>query len=387
MLGARPQRAWGGSGGAVACARSARGHLRPASALVLAPLPLLFAAAFWLGPRFLWGQGWREASQLVARTVPSCAAAEAASRAWVAAFSEPRIDVHASAFWGSSPRTHARFDALPPMWATSPNLRVYGNASLDGHKTFVDVDFVMRLRSRGGAAAASGSGASVEPAVAAGSAAAATSASAGAAGASTSASAPCVIYSFGGNAEIDFEAAVLAALPACSVWQFDCTVTPERMEAAVARIPSADRPRFFFKPYCVGTDGSVVDIVYGDEGARHSTRATRRSVAAIMRELGHAQLDVLKMDVEGAEFEALPAYFAVQAQARSHLPPQISIELHGRGGDVSVTMAPVMELLRAGYILIARRDNLFGSPGCCTELTFALCREVDDASHAAGSLR
>ena len=355
----------GGGSAAAACALSAsRGQLRPQSALVLAPL--LLAAAFWLGPRFFWGQEWREASQLAARTAPSCAAAEAASRAWVAAFSAPRIDVHASAFWRSSPQTFARYDALPPMWASSPNLRVYGNASLDGHKTFVDIDFVARFKSR-----ASGAVTDAAPAAAAAGAAAAAAAAGGA---------PCIIYSLGGNAEIDFEAAILDALPACSVWQFDCTVSPERMAGAVARIPARDRPRFFFKPFCVGKDGTVVDISYGDEGARHTTRATLRSVAAIMRELGHSQLSVLKMDVEGAEFEVLPAYFAVQAGAT--LPPQISIELHGRGGDVSVTMAPVMEILRAGYVLIARRDNLFGSPGCCTELTFALCRDVDEASRA-----
>ena len=55
------------------------------------------------------------------------------------------------------------------------------------------------------------------------------------------------------------------------------------------------------------------------------------------------------------------------------------MELHAFGdAPPSVKLAPVLALLRAGYVLIAQRDNEFGWRGCCTELAFALCEVVSE---------
>jgi FkbM family methyltransferase len=194
-------------------------------------------------------------------------------------------------------------------------------------------------------------------------------------------------FCFGLGREISFERA-LAEDHGMEVHAFD--PTPHSLEwLAKQAIPAsmvihplgiADIDGVLdFAPPAVDGHVSMSAVRQTAESGADRCRLEVRTLPTLLRTLQVGQeISVLKMDVEGAEFEVLPAYFAVQAGAT--LPPQISIELHGRGGDVSVTMAPVMEILRAGYVLIARRDNLFGSPGCCTELTFALCRDVDEAS-------
>ena len=333
-------------------------------------LPPFLAAVFWVGPRYLWG--WRASTQLASRTAPSCAEAAEATRAWVAAFSEPSIDSYASTFWHADSRTHARFDALPPMWISSPHMRTYGSASEDGHKTLIDIEFVWQR----------GLGAPASVGVVADSRAATPAASLAAAAVAAAAPPPCIVYSVGGNAEVAFEVSVLE-LTSCFVWQFDCTVSPERMAHALAGVRADLLARFTFLPYCVGEDGVVTVLTYGGEpNTRHSTRTALRSIDSIMKELGHKRLDLFKMDAEGAEHSELPAFFA--AQPASLLPPQVSIELHdwgtclnGRCGP-SAALAPTLTLFRAGYVLISRRDNLIGNPGCCTELTFALCQAVDE---------
>jgi hypothetical protein len=123
--------------------------------------------------------------------------------------------------------------------------------------------------------------------------------------------------------------------------------------------------RLFFRPYCAGREGVRVDIT-GMRGNRVAT--TLRSVHSVMAELGHARVDLLKVDVEGAEHVAIPDLLRSGAQ----LPPQVSFELHHRGDadkGGAAFWGPVTALVEAGYQLVSREDNMH-APYCCTELTF-----------------
>lgn len=307
-------------------------------ACAIAALPALVALVCWIGQRTLWGQAWREttslslaAASLGGRGAASttCAAAERAMLAWATSFADARIDVSASFFWWRAGEdTHARYGALPP--ALLARAVTFGRDLDDGHKTLADLAYLR---------------------------------------------APCVMYSFGGNAEVGFEAAVLDATP-CDVWQFDCTVSASRMAASLKHVAPALRARFHFLPYCVGKDGESADLEYGD--AR--VRAVFRSIASVMAELGHAKIDILKVDIEGSERAALPDFFSgLPDDAR---PSQVSFELHAFGAAAArpqSLFAPVVALARAGYVLINKRDNFAGWRGCCVELTFALCGVLREA--------
>ena len=94
---------------------------------------------------------------------------------------------------------------------------------------------------------------------------------------------PCVIYSVGsGNNDI-FERHIRLLKPHCEIHVFDPTSVP--------------LPQYAFHQY--GLCGS------GDSFIAHGSRYPCKPLHAIMQELGHTQLDVLKFDIEGGEWDVL----------------------------------------------------------------------------------
>lgn len=276
--------------------------------LAAALAPLLVALLVWARAR----AALLSASYAAQPPLATCAAARAAAARWLAALPadtafEPTL-VHRGG--------HAAFGLLPPAWA-APVVR-YGALSdasrapeSDGAKLLLDV--------RGLAA-------------------------------------PCVIYSLGGNQQTEFEEAMLAAT-SCAVWTFDCTVTEAAMAPLIKRTRGG-AGRFFFRPYCVGG-------INGDRVTIKGEAVVLRSVTSIMAELSHARVDLLKMDIEGAEHDALPAFLSAIAPVA--LPAQISLELHWQLRALN-SLRVVRELVRAGYVLASREDNPFCTE--CTEVTF-----------------
>jgi hypothetical protein len=107
--------------------------------------------------------------------------------------------------------------------------------------------------------------------------------------------APCLIISLCSNGQFDFEQAVLDVFP-CEVHTFDCTSTPQTLEA-----------RHHFHKLCIGKPAH--GFVSLDEAVRLT---------------GFSSLDLLKMDIEGYEFDVVSSW---EAGSRS-LPKQLSVELH-----------------------------------------------------------
>jgi hypothetical protein len=264
---------------------------------------------------------WRGLTQLVSLSETSCERAQKVGKEWVKEFGNPfyREDQrHMQAFLTSRDKyykTNSAWNMLPPAWA-DPSLEPYG-----GHR---NSDGVKLLSSRDISGLKS----------------------------------PCVIYSFGGNLQTEFEESMLAKT-SCSIWIFDCTVSSTAYGEVIGAIRGAEN-RLFFKPYCVGEDGVNVEI-YRDTHVLHS-------VTSIMKELGHSKINLLKFDAEGAEHKALPALL----QSGVQLPSQISFELHHNivkyTGEFQ-DWAPVSALIDSGYVLISREDNK-DAYYCCTELTF-----------------
>ncbi|PCH35841.1 hypothetical protein WOLCODRAFT_107891 [Wolfiporia cocos MD-104 SS10] len=165
----------------------------------------------------------------------------------------------------------------------------------------------------------------------------------------------CVIYSFGVNNESSFEAALLRAAPGCEVWGYDFSVPNFGPE--ITADPEL-RARAHFKPWALGAEDRYLEGV--DPFPTYS-------LATLMALNGHTFIDVLKIDIEGAEFAALSAFFARYPSAplvppppprndphHPHAPPlppppapvsplpigQMQIELHPRWGTGHDEFAP-----------------------------------------------
>ncbi|HAG34218.1 MAG TPA: hypothetical protein DCL12_02595, partial [Cryomorphaceae bacterium] len=68
----------------------------------------------------------------------------------------------------------------------------------------------------------------------------------------------------------------------------------------------------------------------------------------LMKQLGHTRLDVLKIDIEGAEYEVLPALLADGIEI-----DQILIEFHDRWVEGIPSKAVHEALAAKGYVLVA----------------------------------
>jgi hypothetical protein len=183
----------------------------------------------------------------------------------------------------------------------------------------------------------------------------------------------CVVFSLGSNGQYDFERALLKTTM-CTIYTFDCTYKG---------VSQGQRHKYIKK--CIGS--------MEKEGS--DPRFITLSNAA--RELGVKKISLLKIDIEGYEFDEIATWTTQDLW----LPEQISIEVHHSqiiyaGGsqeetshykvqDFSNLLWPVHHLTlsdlalffghfgRLGYAIASREDNPYGS--CCSE--FLLLRVAD----------
>lgn len=185
-----------------------------------------------------------------------------------------------------------------------------------------------------------------------------------------------IVYSLGVGDTIEFDLDLIERFGA-TVYAFD--PTPWSMEWVL----SQDLPeKFVFKPWAVsGEDGKLrlyrrvnrhgksaevmwtADEKAGDPNDYIDTPAY--TIAAIMELLQHEKVDLLKMDVEGAEYEILDGLQNVR-----HLPEQLLVEFHHRfpGIGKARTAASIDMLKKLGY-------RIFGLSETGREVGFVLDQE------------
>jgi len=130
----------------------------------------------------------------------------------------------------------------------------------------------------------------------------------------------CVIYSFGINGESSFEAALLERAPGCEVWGYDFSVNSFGPE--IERTYRLKERSHFF-PWALG----------GRDAHGPENDPKVYTLDTLMRMNGHDFIDILKIDIEGAEFDTLTSFLGAHRPSSpfsaTTLPiGQLQLELH-----------------------------------------------------------
>ncbi|MFL2545963.1 MAG: FkbM family methyltransferase [Candidatus Rariloculaceae bacterium] len=170
-----------------------------------------------------------------------------------------------------------------------------------------------------------------------------------------------IVYSIGIGGSIDFDLDLIE-LYGLEIHAFDPT-------PATVKWLEASRPRqaFHFYPWAVtGSDGSITlyprarrdgsasDVMYTmvpEAGTRENgVEVPAYSVPTLMEKLGHDRIDLLKIDIEGAEYEVLDTLISSSVR-----PAQLLVEFHHRFSsiDKSMTADTVARLRAVGYRIFA----------------------------------
>ena len=170
-----------------------------------------------------------------------------------------------------------------------------------------------------------------------------------------------IIYSLGVGDEINVDLSIIEKY-GVEVFAFDPTPSSVDM-LDVSKLPK----NFHFQPWAVTAkdgslkfyprlkkDGTKSDVMFtmipADETRDDVIEVPAYSLATITKKLGHKRIDVLKMDIEGAEYEVLEGLLDSPV-----LPTQLLVEFHHRfvENGLQRTYDIIEQLRLAGYKIFA----------------------------------
>eukprot|EP01116_Phalansterium_solitarium_P001057 TRINITY_DN1085_c0_g2_i2.p1 TRINITY_DN1085_c0_g2~~TRINITY_DN1085_c0_g2_i2.p1 ORF type:complete len:395 (+),score=125.37 TRINITY_DN1085_c0_g2_i2:75-1259(+) len=161
----------------------------------------------------------------------------------------------------------------------------------------------------------------------------------------------CVIYSLGSYGEFSFEEGMEADSDgACEIHSFDCS-------------GSWEHPATKFHPWCIGPKDEV-----GQMGQFYK-------LSTIAEKLGHKHITLLKVDIEGAEWEMLSSFPELP---KEFLPRQIMVEFHIGGGTFNRFYDLLLKLDKLGYRVASKEVNAWCHS--CSEFLFVRADEYDQAN-------
>lgn len=163
-----------------------------------------------------------------------------------------------------------------------------------------------------------------------------------------------IIYSFGVGEDVTFDLSLIGKY-GCDVYGFD----PTPRSLAWVKSQSLD-PRFKMVPVGLGAangefeffsqeNEAYVSFSTETRGRGVAVKCPVKSLATLMKELGHDHVDLLKMDIEGSEYEVID-------ELRKNPVPvkQILVEFHHRmvPGGRAKTLRAIATLRALGYDLV-----------------------------------
>ncbi len=145
-----------------------------------------------------------------------------------------------------------------------------------------------------------------------------------------------IVYSFGIGKDISFDKTIISK-HGCKVYGFD--PTPKSIEFIHSLKPN---PLFAFYPFGIsiktgpeefnlpknkkGVSGSMAEHAFVD--LYDKITVEMKTLSDIMQDLGHEHIDVLKIDIEGSEYDVVESIMQLEVPIK-----QILIEFHDRFFD------------------------------------------------------
>jgi FkbM family methyltransferase len=173
-----------------------------------------------------------------------------------------------------------------------------------------------------------------------------------------------VVYSFGICDNIEFDLALIMRTHAkvhafdptpAAVSRCDDDTLPSEFQFHAWAVAGQDGPLTLYPR--VGKSGEQSEVMYtlvADQSVRgNGLDVPAYTIPTILAKLGHSKINLLKMDIEGAEYDAL------DEMLRSPLrPEQLLVEFHHRFSDIGPdrTRRLIDRLKNAGYRIFAVSD-------------------------------
>ncbi len=174
-----------------------------------------------------------------------------------------------------------------------------------------------------------------------------------------------IVYSLGVGDDIAFDLSIIEGFGA-EVHAFDPT------PSSIEMLSTADLPtRFHFYPWAITAedgalkfyprvkkDGSQSTVMFTmiaeDASSENAIEVPAYCLSSVASRLGHSRIDLLKMDIEGAEYEVLEGMLASPIK-----PGQLLVEFHHRFPAIGLEKtADMISLLRkVGYKIFAVSDT------------------------------
>ena|ERR1035437_352748 len=178
-----------------------------------------------------------------------------------------------------------------------------------------------------------------------------------------------VIYSGGVGRDVTFEHGLVKQF-GCNVVLFD----PSPTGLETMSLPENKIPQFKFCP--VGLAGSCAKLTFASplravEGSWYMQSSTAATIEmpcvdlrTLMRQNGHERIDLLKIDIEGAEYDVIDDMLRRRLRVR-----QVLVEFHHGHGNLpnirrSHTIRTILKMVAAGYRLLNQvgGDHTFLNP-------------------------
>lgn len=174
----------------------------------------------------------------------------------------------------------------------------------------------------------------------------------------------CIVYGAGIADDSSFEEKM--AKMGCEVHAFDCTLRGNES--------SVTGKKFQFHNWCLGTPASFEENNYAKN--QKGWNYAFFSVSEAMKKLGHQQLDVLKFDIEGFEWNLFENDLLKGLLTTKARPKQLTFELHTAGANAGAVPHDVVagkdykavdnlfaKLYDLGYRVISKERNPY-DPHC-----------------------
>jgi FkbM family methyltransferase len=166
-----------------------------------------------------------------------------------------------------------------------------------------------------------------------------------------------VVYSVGVGDDISFEVSLIRSFALPALFAFDPTPTAISWLSRQA-VPA----EFRLFEYAIADYDGVAKLFPHDnpdfvshsliprpETASQAVEVQVRTLSTVMRELGHDHIDLLKMDIEGAEYDVIENLTRERVEVRQLLVEFHHHDRHTDGMSAERTRMAIQKLNRAGF--------------------------------------